>query len=105
MSVVGNGDLEINRLVLELRTRHREDDLLAMHRERRTLNDDRRAQEIEFHVTVSERQFAFGRQSTRSAGIAVNDNLAANWSSDAEVVRIDQQRQPQLRREVMKSQC
>src|SRR5258708_38158087 len=90
MSIVGDRDLGINRLVLELRTRHREDDLLAMHRESRTLNDYRRAQEVELNVPIGQCQFALGGQPPRGTGIAVNDDLAANRPHHAEVVRIDE---------------
>src|ERR1700722_1438385 len=104
MSVVGNGDAEINRRVLEPRARHREDDLLVMHRERRALSDYRRTQEVELYVALSQRQFALGCQAPRSAGIAVDNNLAANRSGHTEVGRIEQQRQTQLRWEVVKSE-
>src|SRR5277367_5496246 len=104
MRVVRNGDREVDRLVLELRTRHRQDDLMAMHREGRALNEDRRAQEIEFHVALRERQLALGQYTAGRREIAVDDNFAANRTADAEVGWINQQSQPYLRREVMQAQ-
>ena len=104
MRVVGHRYFEIDRLVLELRARHRQHDLFAMHRERRALNQDRRTQEVEFHVALRQRQLALGRHAARNGGIAVDHHFAADRPAHAEVGRIDQQRQPGFRREVMKSQ-
>ena len=104
MRVVGHGYFEIDRLVLELRARHRQHDLFAMHRERRALNDNRRAQKVEFHVAFGQRQLALGRHAAGNGGIAVDHHFAADGPAHAEVGRIDQQRQPSFRREVVKSQ-
>src|SRR5579862_9990934 len=104
MSIVGDRDAKIYRRVFEPRTRHREDDLLAMHRERRALSEYRRAQKIKFHVPLCQRQLALGRQASWRAGISVDDDLAADRPGHTEVSWIDQQRQPQGRRKIVKTQ-
>ncbi len=75
-----------------------------MHRERRALHQQRRAQEVELHLTLGERQLALGDHARGILRIAVDDNAPADRPAHREVARIDQQRNPQLRGEIVKVQ-
>src|SRR5580658_6171911 len=101
MSHVRDLEPEVERLALEIRSRHRENYLVAMHRKRRTLRQDRSTQKPEPHLALDQRQFAFEQHLTGTRGVAVHRDVTADGAGDGKVAGIDDQSEPRPRRHLM----